>query len=85
MPFVAPPTYYIHSHCIWYCETVLCLSLQSVPGEKQKVTTLKGSDKILPSLVGVVTIFLVCQVSEAFPVNYSMKPVTPLVGKQLWF
>ncbi|KAF6036138.1 hypothetical protein EB796_005566 [Bugula neritina] len=37
---------------------------ESVPGEKQKVTKLKGSDKILPSLVGVVTIFLVCQIPD---------------------
>ena len=41
------------------CFTII---FQNVPGSDGKVEKLKGSDKILPSLIGVVSVFLVCQV-----------------------
>ena len=42
-----------------------------MPGSDGKVEKLRGSDKILPSLIGVVSIFLICQVIylESQPVH----------------
>ena len=57
-------SYYVTIHYKIYYSIKLIYNYitQNVPGSDGKVEKLKGSDKILPSLIGVVSVFLVCQV-----------------------